>query len=198
MLNRFRQEAATTGSAYPFDDWGWLTYGQHHGLPTRLLDWSLSPLVGLYFACERDNESVDAGVEPDGEFFLLDPNDLNVEAGDDAGGHPLLLRNGDSTLDKYRPGHDASSRGRPRAVIAPMLFDRIRFQTGTFTVSQMPRDLEREPLADARSLQRFRIPGEAKQALRTQLRTLGFDEVSIYRDLDRIARQISSNHRNDR
>ncbi|MBV8717428.1 MAG: FRG domain-containing protein [Chloroflexi bacterium] len=34
MMARFRQEAAAAGLQYAFDEWGWTTFAQHHGLPT--------------------------------------------------------------------------------------------------------------------------------------------------------------------
>lgn len=101
----------------PSNEIEWLTIAQHHGLPTRLLDWSLSPLVSAFFAVKND-------FNKDGAICIYDKEQFSQEEN-------INIKNLDAIVSFF-PSH---------------VTKRISAQSGMFTVHPLKNsELKKEDL----------------------------------------------------
>ena len=74
ILQNFAKYAAREDPSVNRNIWQCMITGQHNGLPTRLLDWSQSPLVGLHFAVMEEN--LETMEDHDGMVWRIDMQEL--------------------------------------------------------------------------------------------------------------------------
>lgn len=170
-------------------EWDWLFLMQHYGIPTRLLDWSESPLSAVFFALDETGITAPVG---DACVWLLKPQELNRAARLTITQPWFVPLCGESVeADYYLPSQvPIGSRNlEPMAISATRRFDRIRAQTGVFTV--MHRDPMPLEESAPHALVRYVIPHAAKDGIRKQLRRLNLHASTMYPDLEHLGRRIA-------
>lgn len=184
LYKRFVQNATQLLENAPdFDDeWGWLFLMQHHRAPTRLLDWSESPLVALYFATLTGEQDA-----KDSAIWCLDPIELNRKAKLNFAFDLELPAFKEKKLQSYLPSYiDPKSPMDPVAAIGPRSSRRMAAQLGTFTVNHTSHE-PIQSLGDKSHVWRYIIPAGKKASLRRELLCLGYSSLMLFPDLDQVA-----------
>ena len=180
----FKQQSRPHLLGLPSTEWEWIFLMQHHRAPTRLLDWTERPLVGLYFAVQ--DESMDSR---DAALWFLDPVALNKHSGHKrAFSKDILAFDIDKTLEQYLPDQVNARLTTldPVAGIGPWNSSRMVAQAGTFTIMHA-NAVPVESVGDQAHIWRMVIPRAARPVLREELMLLGVTESMMFPDLDRIA-----------
>lgn len=193
VLRRFklRAPACIKNPPEPRDYARWLPLMQHHGVPTRLLDWTLSPLVALFFAVYRHSGKSDAaifGFNPWAwsRLHYKNPNLIPIES----------IEKDDSRFSLIQGAFD-SVKGveAPLPVYSSSAHFRSVKQQSVYTIHNSERPLEEFPYSDC--ITKFTIPNERIHEFQLVLKALQINEFAIYADPDALGRWVSSLEPND-
>jgi FRG domain len=178
LIKRFKQNANLLVSNVGAQTIDWLFYLQHYGVPTRLLDWSESPLFGIYFA-------VMSNPKKDGALWALNPLELNSLVSSDPKESKFLPSFEDPLLENYSPEsvEAGSVKGvLPMAAIATRNNPRIQAQLGVFTIAH----LTKQPIEDIGTgshIVKYTISAQAKSDFRAELKLLGISKFQLFPEL---------------
>lgn len=186
LVRNFRKYARRS---FVGDDsvWNWLALGQHHGLPTRLIDWSYSPYVALHFVTGTAR-----AMDADGEVWMVDLGRVHQEL-------PTALRDMLRAEGSYVFTGELLAQAAPSLqdlpaladhpfmifLEPPSLDDRIINQAALFSFMSTPGALLDEWLA-ARpdAWRRVVIPAALKWEVRDRLDQINLTERVLFPGMD--------------
>lgn len=174
LLDLFKESALPYLLPYmPQNDWEWLAIAQHHGVPTRFLDWSKNPLVAAFFATEDELFKEDSAI-----YTFSTPRTKSINSTKD--GWRSLMKKGPINYKK-----------NAKKYYPPFLIGRIQAQSGLFTIHKNPEIPMDECLNSSDVVQKYIIPQRMRQKLRDVLFRYGIHEGTIYQDLDGMSQYVT-------
>lgn len=167
VFQNFKRRARQYIDTSNMTEWDWLAVAQHHGLPTRLLDWTSNPLVAAYFAVTSHPE------DQDGTIYALNTSRYEL-------------------LDSTAPGLPFDIK--EDSLFKPCSHSlRVVSQKGFFTIGPDPSF----PLEEKyEKFKKFVIPSTAKHTFARKLFYLGIDSSHIMADIDGVCHTLGWQYKN--
>ena len=192
LLRNFRKYAHTEGQ-HADSVWDWLALSQHRGLPTRLLDWTYSPLVALHFATEAPGD-----FDADGAVWCVNFVEANKRL--PARLKRIMTREGSETvtvdmLTTFRTLDDFDALARKPFLVfmePPAIDRRILNQFALFSLMSSPTAEMDAWMQQHPSLcRRVVIPAALKWEIRDKLDQANINERILFPDLDGLSRWLT-------
>lgn len=168
----------------PSDEWDWYFAARHHGIPTRLLDWSTSALTALWFATKDATKGC--------HVWVLDPKSFNHAIHNNPS---IVIPANDDDDTPWKPTSltSSDSPSAPIAIYPAQSNRRLVAQSGMFTVhGSDPSPLEASFKTYPRIKQsKIRISARSAGKIQRHLNLMGINESSVYADADSLGRYLT-------
>jgi len=187
-LRQFKQHATLLANPKPSNSVEWLFLMRHYGVPTRLLDWTESPLTAAYFAVNNDKEE-----ESDGLIWILRPVKMNQNIGSQEKRKTLPSFDEDVLLmEDFKPPdeeHEPSKNADPIAFLATRNSQRMQAQLSVFTINA-EKSTKINEVGKKDHSWKYIISHDVKNQIKEELKLIGINRFQLFPELENINKKF--------